>query len=258
MKNKLLQYFLTSSLVIKSQTLLEEYITFCLENQTVFKTHHTAKHHILPKADSCFPEYTSLKQNPWNCAILNHQHHYQAHYLLVRAVKNISINAAWWGMRNKDSKLRGITIEEQSKIYHNLKSEMHELIIKDNAIIEANGKTKKQNQIIASRKTVAKNKSRDGIKNPSANIIDVYDDLNKLVETFEGSFLPRKNLENRPFLPYGALQKSYLHHEKTGDIFRIYIDVTKSTLGGAMGNLKSKNLWQFRGWYAIKRKPIRG
>lgn len=43
---------------------------------------YTEYHHILPK--SLFPQFSDLKQNPGNCAILTPEEHYLAHLLLVK------------------------------------------------------------------------------------------------------------------------------------------------------------------------------
>ena len=42
------------------------------------------RHHILPKA--LFPMFASLKENPWNCAILRPGDHLLAHYYLFKAL----------------------------------------------------------------------------------------------------------------------------------------------------------------------------
>lgn len=42
------------------------------------------RHHILPKA--LFPQFTSLRKHPWNCAFLQPADHLLAHYYLYRAL----------------------------------------------------------------------------------------------------------------------------------------------------------------------------
>lgn len=71
---------------------LSDYFDFIeqskLQKSVKFKT---ANHHILPKW--AFPEYKSFAQNPWNKAILTHNDHLIAHFILWkswREAKNAS------------------------------------------------------------------------------------------------------------------------------------------------------------------------
>jgi len=41
------------------------------------------KHHILPKCKSMFPEYSNLKEHPWNSVLLTPREHYICHMLLI-------------------------------------------------------------------------------------------------------------------------------------------------------------------------------
>ena len=47
--------------------------------------HNTSYHHICPKSSDLFPEYASLKLNPWNGVHLTYRQHYIAHWLLSKA-----------------------------------------------------------------------------------------------------------------------------------------------------------------------------
>ncbi len=60
-----------------------KFINWC---KTTTRPGKTEKHHILPKAKTLFPEYASLKQNPWNKVALTGHEHFIAHWLLWKAM----------------------------------------------------------------------------------------------------------------------------------------------------------------------------
>jgi len=103
---QILNEFLNSNIKIKSLDRLNEYISYCISNNqnkhTKFKTSH---HHILPKADDCFPRFKNLKVNKWNGTYLKHSDHYYAHWLLTEALNSSSQLFAFCAMHNKDLKL---------------------------------------------------------------------------------------------------------------------------------------------------------
>lgn len=75
---------------------LKRYISF-IEH---FDGTGNVKHHILPK--SLFPEFSSLKENPWNQSRLSHRAHYVAHWLLWKALSSEKMFFSFWAMTNKD------------------------------------------------------------------------------------------------------------------------------------------------------------
>ena len=79
---------------------VNKYINFCFNNSTEYKKGKTARHHILPKA--VFPQFTNLKEFPWNGIHLSNDNHYIAHALLFEAIDNISVASAWYAMNNKN------------------------------------------------------------------------------------------------------------------------------------------------------------
>ena len=163
-----IDYF--AKLKVKSHKKLEEYLRFCEENKTEYIKFKTARHHILPKAPACFPEFEDFSTYPWNRVILTHQNHYVAHYLLAQAISNVSINAAWWAMKIMDVKNGRLStdfIKEESKIFQQLMEEKHAFQILDNNTITENGKTKKENQTEKMIQTRKKNGSSLGEKNPA-------------------------------------------------------------------------------------------
>jgi hypothetical protein len=105
---------------IKSEERLIKYIDFCLKNHD--DAIHGANHHILPSA--LFKQYSDLKNNKWNCARLSYYNHYIAHFLLYKAVNHPAVDAAIYGMHNKDYKNGRLTkdqliSEHEYTIIHN-------------------------------------------------------------------------------------------------------------------------------------------
>lgn len=98
---KILKEFQSSSIRITNNTVLKEYIAFCIENNQDNKIKScTSYHHILPNA--LFPEYKNLKENTWNGTHLLHKDHYYAHWLLTEAIDDYGQLFAFCAMHNKD------------------------------------------------------------------------------------------------------------------------------------------------------------
>ena len=157
MKNKILQEFLNSNLKIKSPEKLEQYIQFCLKNNYGEKIKYkTSYHHILPKAESCFPEYKNLKIYSWNGSHLYYADHYYAHWLLSEAIDDYSILSSFCAMHNTD--VKNGRIEENNLIPPDkFQKKMEESYSKRKEImekVEENGKTKQENALIKRNKTM--------------------------------------------------------------------------------------------------------
>jgi hypothetical protein len=75
-------------------------------------------HHICPKAKDLFPEYASLKQNPWNKIKLTHRQHFIAHWLLFKTYRN----------RSTAYSLRSMSAGQKNKHQTRVKSKNYELI----------------------------------------------------------------------------------------------------------------------------------
>lgn len=84
---------------------IKKYVTFCIENrENKIIKYETDRHHILPKADICFPEF---KDESWNICLLSYKNHFIAHSLLADALPNVSsIIFAWNSMCNKVTPFR--------------------------------------------------------------------------------------------------------------------------------------------------------
>jgi len=102
---RIITEFQNSNIKIKSLDKLNEYITYCIDNNqkghTKFKT---SLHHILLKSKDCFPQYKNLKENKWNGTYLYHKDHYYAHWLITEAISSYSQLSAFCAMHNMDTK----------------------------------------------------------------------------------------------------------------------------------------------------------
>lgn len=83
--------------------------------------HITETHHICPKAEDMFPEYSCLKTNLWNSVHLTKRQHFIAHWLLSRAFNARSQSYSFWCMCNKqspnDSRKRDYTVSSRTYEY---------------------------------------------------------------------------------------------------------------------------------------------
>ena len=102
MFDKILTHFISLEIDIKNLAELKKYIDFCLKNKVSKQKFKTAHHHIIPKSVDC--SISDLIINSWNGCYLLHKDHYEAHYLLTKAINNTSILFAFCSMNNKDLK----------------------------------------------------------------------------------------------------------------------------------------------------------
>lgn len=86
----------------------------------------TENHHICPKAKDLFPEYKSLKFNPWNGIHLTRKQHWIAHWMLAKAYGN-SQNIAFYRMTKKSS--HRVT----SSVYEKFREDICGIISKSNS-----------------------------------------------------------------------------------------------------------------------------
>lgn len=81
-------------------------------------------HHICPKSNDLFPEYSSFKLNPWNKIKLTTRQHFICHYLLHKSYGGRQSYSFWCmcnGQKNK----------HQSKRYDKINSRIYENVKKD-------------------------------------------------------------------------------------------------------------------------------
>lgn len=81
-----------------------KFINYCIDGNSEIE--YVESHHILPK--SLFPEFKSLRKNPWNKANLSPRQHFIAHWILCKALPHIKMIRAFKMMcaftENKNSK----------------------------------------------------------------------------------------------------------------------------------------------------------
>lgn len=133
----------------KSERHLQRYIRFLSSREkTPFSTE---KHHICPKANDMFPEYSSFKKHPWNKKYLTPREHYIAHLLLwkvfggsqTRAIKQMS-------GKNKSSRLYA-SMNEEYKLY--CRSRRHSDETKEKIRSSLKGRSHEQSTIEKIRKS---------------------------------------------------------------------------------------------------------
>jgi hypothetical protein len=73
---------------------LNRYIKF-ITSVTHSVGDYTENHHVCPAAGTMFPQYKSLKQNPWNLVKLTARQHFIAHWLLWKSYNNAAMTWAF-------------------------------------------------------------------------------------------------------------------------------------------------------------------
>jgi len=172
-KEKLIEKFTNKNIITNIEN-LENYINFCIKNNTSKEKYKTAQHHILPKANDCYPEYKNLKNNPWNSVNLLHKHHLEAHYLLLKCISSYSQYSALIAMCNKDTKNERISIKDFGNILNydefqeilEKKNKMHSLWLNQ---MTTNGKTNSENKVLKTLNTINKKYIKNGIITSIAN-----------------------------------------------------------------------------------------
>lgn len=131
MKEKILKLFYENSNInIKCEVSLLKYIDFCLNNNLSKKINNSEHHHILPKSKNLFPEYSNLRENPWNGVHLTYSNHYIAHSLLIDALNNQTVIYAWHRI-NKLSEQDSVGLIGPEK-YSELRSKHKQLVVEYN------------------------------------------------------------------------------------------------------------------------------
>ena len=69
-----------------------KFIEWCKQNPPI--DGYSEEHHICPKANDLFPEFTSFREHPWNCATLGTKQHIISHVLLWKAYPNSTMSMA--------------------------------------------------------------------------------------------------------------------------------------------------------------------
>lgn len=150
MKNKIIKEMLTS-LNVKCEEKLKEYVDFCINNdQNSIIPSKTSHHHIMP--NKLFPEYSDLKENPWNGTHLLYSDHYYAHWLITEAIDDYSMLFSFCAMHSKDfankrlSKEDLIAAEDFQKKMEERSNKHKEFL---NEIIVINGEEMKRSEFLS-------------------------------------------------------------------------------------------------------------
>lgn len=136
---------------VKNSNKLSEYVEFCLNNIEESNI-YVENHHILPKC--IYPEFSNLKENPWNSVSLSYENHYIAHSIIMDAFKSTKLIYGWSLMNGCAGKFLGKKPKELigPDLYSTLKKFFLEEqqnrdyteIKRRNAIKDENGLTKMQ------------------------------------------------------------------------------------------------------------------
>lgn len=161
---------------------LNRYITFIEQCQlkNVAYEGYTERHHICPKANDMFPEYSSFSDYPWNLAILTARQHFIAHVMLwkvfptvnsitfaahsLRSYQNKKINSRLYESLNKEFRMlqSKTTLEYHANMSEERKKEIsHKISSKAKNIVIA--KTRKNDIIKVTREEFNENKNLTGI-----------------------------------------------------------------------------------------------
>lgn len=96
------------------------YINFIFSRSNNKEIKYTENHHILPKANTQFPEYKSFKNYPWNKISLTPREHFIAHWLLWKS-QGKYMAYAFSAMRRKSKVQTDRYYKINSKVYEQLK-----------------------------------------------------------------------------------------------------------------------------------------
>lgn len=100
---------------------LKRYIAFVDYCRRVPQDGYCENHHICPKADDLFPEYSSFRKHEWNKLRVPYRHHFILHWLLWKTFGKSQMRA-FYAMINRNSSKMNKPIKS-SKMYEMLKIE---------------------------------------------------------------------------------------------------------------------------------------
>lgn len=129
---------------------ITRYLKF-INSRTITNNIGVHRHHILPKAEDMFPEFSNLTINPWNCCILTYREHFIAHVMLAKIFPKTSQYSCLLHMKNASGK------NISSKLYHELKEHHSKSMI---------GNTFKLGKKESDETRLRKSISHTGIKRP--------------------------------------------------------------------------------------------
>jgi len=125
---KCINEFRKAELKVISIEKLQDYVLFCINNNeySYDNKKEINHHHILPAAESCFPQFSKLRYNEWNGTYLSKENHIKAHTILNEAIYNESMIYAEDMMK----KIAGMDFRDISELRKN--QTKRTIIIEDN------------------------------------------------------------------------------------------------------------------------------
>lgn len=120
-ENQILELLLTKSINLHYAKRYMKFITWC---DTKLRTdEYLEKHHILPKANSQFPEFGNFKKFPWNEIKLTGQEHFIAHWLLWKSQGKF-MAYAFSTMKRKSKYQHDRYFKTNGKVYEQLRKDV--------------------------------------------------------------------------------------------------------------------------------------
>lgn len=239
---------------------LNRYITFvqqCQQKNASYEG-YIEEHHICPKADDMFPEYTNFRSHPWNCAILTARQHFISHIILWKTFPGyVSCKKSLWFMSNGNWK----SFNSYSKIYERLRIEIiNEL--KQNSIF--NFPINKNKVVVKNSKNEIFRVSIDDERYVSGELVGITKGSRVVVDKYGNKFMsssPDFNSIHKDMIPIktedGKIHKVHRNSkewasgkyqaqhkdtvtvkDKTGNAFRVKKDDPRYLSGEFVGIVK--------------------
>lgn len=89
-----------------------KYLELCVKRNEKVKPLVSEKHHICPKAESLFPEYTNFSKYPWNKILLSRRQHLFAHRILNKLYGGpmtislfLMLQSKWYDLKISDKEI---------------------------------------------------------------------------------------------------------------------------------------------------------
>lgn len=161
--------------------LYDEYIGFIENNMLEHPIKGcTEMHHILPRC--CFPEFSDLKQYPWNGVNLSYENHFKAHYILAKSNEPKLVVAFFINNLNKN-----FNIDDEDYFVNYTK-------IKQQAVLTNSVGVKKwRNSLSDEEKNSLNNKNSLGVKNFLNSVSDDF--FKNRVAKFKETLSKRTEIE---------------------------------------------------------------
>jgi len=214
---------------------VEKYVDFCLNNNLGKNIDDSNLHHILPKADKLFPEYSNLKKYKWNGVYLTYKNHQRAHEMLAEAIDNSSIFHAWWMMFKNEKKYDKDLYEKSIEYKRQISKEVNKGMVVCKSISKPELKNlkvsvqefKNNDDLIGS----TTGKGGEHLK----NTISIIDENGKIIRIKKEDYNPEIHRGH-------TAGKTVFKHFKTGETKMLPIDDPLVLSGEYVGIMKGKKI----------------